>query len=410
MKSIIVDKDEKRLKELKNILSEYSDVKVFKSGKKAFTFFKCDESSDVDIVFISDFLKDFDNTAIISQIRKKEADQDIDEENKLLIIILSEKPDKKKVFEFYRCGCSGLLISPLNAGNVYEKINTKLNLKKEGAKNLYKNVEKAYIKSDIDLPTLPDIYFNFKDLLDNDASSEDIGELLKQDITISAKIISLSNSAYFGGIERNSTVKEAVNRLGLSETHQLVSAVCSKKLFVTQNKRYSALLSNLFDFSISIAFATQAIAEHLNISKKGYPFEMGLLSNIGRLFMIVIVAEMERKKMNGKELSIDVAVSVIEKHHYAFASKILSEWEFSPEFVNTSVNYIYNPSAKKSLSPIASVILLSLYAFCENSVFGPDYSLLGVERIIEEENLDIKADDIEDIKKRVKEMVSMLEV
>jgi HD-like signal output (HDOD) protein/CheY-like chemotaxis protein len=73
------------------------------------------------------------------------------------------------------------------------------------------------------LPALPDLYLQLVDELRSpDASLQTIGALLAQDLGMTAKVLQLVNSAFFGLPRRVSSPAQAVNLLGLETVKALV--------------------------------------------------------------------------------------------------------------------------------------------------------------------------------------------
>jgi putative nucleotidyltransferase with HDIG domain len=66
------------------------------------------------------------------------------------------------------------------------------------------------------LPTLPELYTNLKEKLESPKSSlDDIAKIVSRDVIITAKILQLANSAFFGLRHRISNVEQAVAYLGI---------------------------------------------------------------------------------------------------------------------------------------------------------------------------------------------------
>lgn len=60
-------------------------------------------------------------------------------------------------------------------------------------------------RGEINLPSLPKIGIDFKNLIDKDTDFQEVADLLKQDMAISSKLISVSNSVHYRGVTPNRT-------------------------------------------------------------------------------------------------------------------------------------------------------------------------------------------------------------
>lgn len=86
-----------------------------------------------------------------------------------------------------------------------------------------------------DLPTLPVIMTRILDTLGDDrASASDLTELLRQDHALSARVLRLANSAYYGRREPVETLHRCVVVLGFNQVRNIALAT---SLFDTFAKR-----------------------------------------------------------------------------------------------------------------------------------------------------------------------------
>jgi len=77
----------------------------------------------------------------------------------------------------------------------------------------------ARLESVGDLPTLPSIFTRVSALLnDENSSAADVGQVIRDDPPLTAKILRVANSAVFGGRDEIFSVSLAVARLGYEQT------------------------------------------------------------------------------------------------------------------------------------------------------------------------------------------------
>jgi HD-like signal output (HDOD) protein len=81
---------------------------------------------------------------------------------------------------------------------------------------------KTILQSD-ELPTLPTVASQLITLTSReDTTLADIGNLVAQDISISAKILKVSNSAFYSFPQQIGSIKQAVSILGMNAVRSLV--------------------------------------------------------------------------------------------------------------------------------------------------------------------------------------------
>lgn len=156
---------------------------------------------------------------------------------------------------------------------------------------------KAVIGTLDKLPSIPRIYSSLVNILtDTKASASDVASIISQDQAISARVLQIVNSAFFGGSGRTKTVEGAVVRLGVGMIKSLVLSI-----EVFQNAQ---LLNAISDFSIeevqSHALVTATLAKkiHNDPSTADDVFTAALLHDIGKLVMLSVLPEQLEASLN----------------------------------------------------------------------------------------------------------------
>jgi len=133
-----------------------------------------------------------------------------------------------------------------------------------------------------DLPALPRIYDALnKALADPDSSLRKISGIVEQDIGISAKILQLANSAFFGSSEPVANIQSAVGYLGLNALKCLVLSLEIFKVFAPR--------TNVPGYSIDAmqrhALITAHIVARLPVPKHlaDVAFVSSMLHDVGKL-------------------------------------------------------------------------------------------------------------------------------
>jgi HD-like signal output (HDOD) protein len=199
--------------------------------------------------------------------------------------------------------------------------------------SIIENIISSFKRGEITLPSLPQINTKFKELTNKGANLQDIGDLLKQDVAISSKLISLANSAYYHGAVESKTLGQAIGRLGLSTTKQYVDAICNRTLYTTSNKNFVESIEKLWEHSLSCAYASEIVSKVLNLKVTGDAFTMGLLHDIGKLVVLQIVAELQEKGKLGENVDKIELIESVDTYHGKLGATLLKGWGFSKEYL-----------------------------------------------------------------------------
>lgn len=137
------------------------------------------------------------------------------------------------------------------------------------------------------LPSLPELYLEIADALQSpNCSSQRIAEIASQDPAIAAKLLQLSNSAFFGFSRKVSSIAEAVQLLGVGIIQSLALAVPVFASFSRQ-KCPSFPLEQIWEHSLQTGIISRRIcSEHLADAFLGeQAFCAGLLHDLGKIIL-----------------------------------------------------------------------------------------------------------------------------
>jgi len=139
----------------------------------------------------------------------------------------------------------------------------------------------------VQLPSVPELYHRLrKALSDENASTELIGDIIQTDISMTAKILKLVNSAFFGLRRTIENPHEAVAYLGIETVKTLVLAngiFCESPALETQ----IFTLDSLWHHSLTVANHAKAIAiaEEADHGVQEAAFTGGILHDVGILLL-----------------------------------------------------------------------------------------------------------------------------
>jgi HD-like signal output (HDOD) protein len=137
------------------------------------------------------------------------------------------------------------------------------------------------------LPSLPETYAGLQKALQNpDSSLADVAKIIEQDLAMSAKVLQLVNSAFFGLYNHVDSPFRAVNLLGLDTIRALVLGVgVFSEMKSGPSKLFSA--KALWTHSMTTAAFAKTIASHESNDREmiDHSFIAGLLHDVGKLLL-----------------------------------------------------------------------------------------------------------------------------
>lgn len=190
------------------------------------------------------------------------------------------------------------------------------------------------------LPAAPRVLPKLQGLLrDPNTSLSDISHLLKLDVALSAEIVRLSNSAYYGLSEPISDISAAVNRVGFHEVYKLAGIVASRNLLNEQLKLYNLNSGDLWILSISCATQMASLSHLMNIEAET-AYTVGLLHGLGKIVIDTFYAEqgIEHEMSGLRSVTPDEEFHALGFTHANVAAALLESWHFLEE-ISIPIDY-----------------------------------------------------------------------
>jgi putative nucleotidyltransferase with HDIG domain len=202
------------------------------------------------------------------------------------------------------------------------------------------------------LPTPPIVFTQIQNILNNpNASALDIASILQEDAGISAKVLRLTNSAYYGLTRTVESIRQAVVIIGLDAVKNLVLTASVFEMF--SKKQIDPEFQDYFwRHSLATAFGARMLARNLN-GASGFDaesgFSAGLLHDIGKMVISVYMPDERDRIKNLKSLRPNVSDHVVEGeilgyNHTQVGAVLGDKWQLPDKLVE-AIEYHHYPQA-----------------------------------------------------------------
>lgn len=139
------------------------------------------------------------------------------------------------------------------------------------------------IKQLTELPTIPIVISRLiKVLQDEKVSINDLAEVVRHDQSISARIVAVANSPFFGYPGRINSIEQAMLMLGFDIVKSIALSVSVMGLFPSQHPA----VKKMWAHSYSVATISGFLCCKVPIADKGICFLAGLLHDIGKIVLL----------------------------------------------------------------------------------------------------------------------------
>ncbi len=147
------------------------------------------------------------------------------------------------------------------------------------------------------VPSMPALYTRLmEEMASEDASIQKVGEIISSDVGMTAKILQLVNSAFFGVLQNVTSPAQAVSLLGLETIQGLVLSVQIFSQFDTE-KIKGIPFGKLWDHSMLVGVFSKEIARQEKMDRDGIgkAFMGGILHDSGKLILAANLPERYRE-------------------------------------------------------------------------------------------------------------------
>lgn len=202
-------------------------------------------------------------------------------------------------------------------------------------------------------PVLPSIALELTDLSRKpNVSYDDVVRVVEKDPMITASVLKLAQSPMYGGGRPVQSLKDALNRLGITMLRDLVwQVVVNMRLFRVRN--YAPLMERLQLHATFTAYAARIIAARAGIAAE-HAFLCGLLHDIGWTGTLLAVSENNSKPPDPKTLFV-----AVDKMHVEAGEAMAKMWGLSPEIVMVIGHHHHMDKQRKAASVLVPVLCVA---------------------------------------------------
>lgn len=179
-----------------------------------------------------------------------------------------------------------------------------------------------------------------------DSSLTEIVDVIKYDQAMTANLLRICNSAYFGLRTKVVSVRQAVAYLGMNNIASAVMMGHFSKNLTTAQGGYDLNEGELWKYSVSSALIAQSLAEKRHLYNIPCLFTSALLKDIGKVILGAHIKDAFRKIIlsvqNDGLTFLEAEREILGIDHAELGAMIAEKWRFSPEMVFIIRNH-HNP-------------------------------------------------------------------
>lgn len=188
------------------------------------------------------------------------------------------------------------------------------------------------------VPAIPAAAVKALQLLQNpDVKTEELTRVLEVDSGLTAGILKLSNSSFFGATRTIASVREAIVRLGIVNLRKAVMAGAVQPLQSSEVKGYDLAPGELWEHSVAVALGMEKLAKAVGVKLPGHAFSSAILIDVGKVvlgtFVDVDAAPIMRLAFDQRVPFNEAERQVLGIDHAEVGAELLKSWKLPDEIV-----------------------------------------------------------------------------
>jgi HD-like signal output (HDOD) protein len=212
------------------------------------------------------------------------------------------------------------------------------------------------------VPSLPNIYHQFQEAMaDPNISFKEIGEIVLTDPSLTARLLRIVNSAYFGFPDKIDNISEAISVVGTNQLSQLL--LCTVVIDNFRSIPDSVFnMKTFWKHSIACGLIAREFASYdENLNSENF-FIAGMLHDIGQLIIFMQLPELAMRFL--LEASEQSKPNYVLEHeelgfdHAELGGSLLEKWNLS-EFLVTTSKYHHRPNQTGQFITETSIVYLA---------------------------------------------------
>lgn len=226
------------------------------------------------------------------------------------------------------------IIHERDAASAGYEVTELLNGEVEDAQDLFIKFVSAVGGNEIRLPSLPAVAEQVRDRLKvAEMGAAQFAKIVNRDASIAAKVVRTANGPLYRGESRSTTLVEAVSRLGIDKTRQLVMSFALKELFQTKVPSLMAKMRDTWSHAQNVAVRAYALARELAGELAEIEPERALLAGLMHdIGGVALLAYAEMFPIVWKDTAI--LERVLAELKGEAGSMVLGRWGFDDELIS----------------------------------------------------------------------------
>lgn len=162
-----------------------------------------------------------------------------------------------------------------------------------------------------------------------------IERLIVSDQSLTAKVLSVSNSSFYKGLNQVATVRNAIVRLGINEVSNIVMLVTHENNFRSKDPFVHGIMRVLWRHSVGCAMGSNWLAKKCGLQVLAHEaFFAGLLHDVGKLFILTVIDDLKNSDDIEIQPSDALLIEAMNSLHATHGHSLMVHWNLPEKYCN----------------------------------------------------------------------------
>lgn len=200
-------------------------------------------------------------------------------------------------------------------------------------RGLIKEIVEKIRDGNIALPEMPKVVDELRVVLaDLTVETDRVIKVLEKDPSLAARMIATANTVAYGGRGRITDLRSAVTRLGNRTIDNLVQTAALQGMFTFRSPAFKQVFRDMWKAQFMSACLCRDVAIGCEVGDPDEMYLLGLMHNIGELFLLRVFGELFQRHSN-QVLSMNDVLGVIREWHNVFGEGLMKKWDMGETFM-----------------------------------------------------------------------------
>ena len=211
--------------------------------------------------------------------------------------------------------------------------------------NSFLEIVQAYLKSEkAVLPVFNQTGMRVQqEVAKADPDLRTIEKLISSDQALTTQVLRTANSAFYKGLSKANSIREAIIRLGTNEVGNIVSLCTQQVNYRSTDPFILELMKRLWQHSVGCAIGSQWLARQLKFDALAADaFTAGLLHDVGKLLVLKVIEVLRRSKSVTVQTSESFMLEVLDFLHTEQGWQLSQRWNL-PDIYSHVIRAHHDP-------------------------------------------------------------------